>query len=87
MDFLDTLFQSTPKEEFLNCLKNANYSALDEVCDDFIKKYFAMMMMLENINKDEDDIKKFIINNYDEIDSRMNDFYIDFMSKVYGREG
>lgn len=86
MDFLD-IFESTPKDKFLECLKNANTGALEKRFDNLIKEQYAMMMMLEQIGKTEQDIKNFIIENDEEIKSRFDDFYIDFMAKVYGVEG
>lgn len=86
MDFLD-IFESTPKDKFLECLKHANAGALEKRFDDLIKEQYAMMMMLEQSGKTEKDIRNFIIENDDEIKSRFDDFYIDFMAKVYGVEG
>lgn len=87
MDILDEILNQTPKEKFIDILKNANSSSIENAFDDFIVKYIAMSEILEQNGIGEDEINTFQIQNYNNIQKQKNDIFIGLVADILGQEG
>lgn len=87
MDIFDEMLNKTPKEKFIEIIKNGNLGALEKTFDNFFAEYIAMIELLGQQKINDKDVKKFILENYDFIKERQNDIFIGLGAEILGYEG
>lgn len=86
MDFLDEMFNESPKEKFLKMLKHANLGAVELVMERLLKEHVAMSEFLERKNSEEE-FELFRVENEALIENRLNDYFIGLTAEILGMEG
>ncbi|MBK1964204.1 DUF2018 family protein [Campylobacter novaezeelandiae] len=87
MDIFDEMLNKTPKEKFIEIIKNGNLGALEKTFDNFFAEYIAMIELLEQQKINDKDVKKFILENDELIKERQNDIFIGLGAEILGYEG
>lgn len=87
MDIFDEMLNKTPKEKFIEIIKNGNLGALEKTFDNFFAEYIAMVELLEQQKINDKDVKKFILENDELIKERQNDIFIGLGAEILGYEG
>ncbi|AJC86229.1 DUF2018 family protein [Campylobacter sp. RM16704] len=87
MDIFDEMFSKSPKEKFIETIKYANLSALENVMEKLLADHITMIELLEKNNLNETDVAQFQMENSLLIDDRKNDFYIGLSAEILGHEG
>lgn len=87
MDIFDEILNKTPKEKFIEIIKNGNLGALEKTFDNFFAEYIAMIELLEQQKINDKDVKKFILENDELIKERQNDIFIGLGAEILGYEG
>ncbi|TBR82730.1 DUF2018 family protein [Campylobacter novaezeelandiae] len=87
MDIFDEMLNKTPKEKFIEIIKNGNLGALEKTFDNFFAEYIAMIELLEQQKINDKDVKKFILENDELIKERQNDIFIGLSAEILGYEG
>ncbi|ARJ56022.1 DUF2018 family protein [Campylobacter cuniculorum] len=87
MDFFDEMLNKSPKEKFIEIIQNGNLGALENVFENFFAEYIAMVELLEKQGLNEKNMKNFILENFEFIEQRKNDIFIELGAKILGHEG
>ena len=87
MDFFDEMLNKSPKEKFIEIIQNGNLGALENVFENFFAEYIAMVELLEKQVLNEKNMKNFILENFEFIEQRKNDIFIELGAKILGHEG
>jgi hypothetical protein len=80
----DDIFMGSPKSKFMDVVFNANNDIVRNELEIFIEKYAVMELMLEKHVGDDIDteIKKFIFQNRDSVDTKTKSLYIELMGSI-----
>ena len=87
MDFFDEMLNKSPKEKFIEIIQNGNLGTLENVFENFFAEYIAMVELLEKQGLNEKNMKNFILENFEFIEQRKNDIFIELGAKILGHEG
>lgn len=80
----DDIFMGSPKSKFMDVVFNANNDIVRSELENFIEKYAAMELLLEqHIGENlEVEVKRFTFANQDEVDAKTKNLYIELMGTI-----
>lgn len=76
------IFEGSPKDKFFDIIFNANRNLVEEKIEQLVTNFVALSAICEKNGIDVSCVDLYVLQNLDEIQDALNDYFMEFTSNV-----